>query len=175
MESSASMPRRKKRVRVSKHVATAVERGCPHFFVLFSEGIGLRRRIYRTDSTIAPPPNKKKRFSLTTVSRLLDTRKDDIYMQKKYIFTYTFFVCEGLSNDGVGVARGGHRISRVITPVRAGFKTDDFVRENLGDGLSQKNDSHIHTWLGLHPQGQNASGRLSYLLKRGSRSTICCI
>ena len=44
------------------------------------------------------------------------------------MFTY-FLVCEGLSTDDVGVARG--TVFREIRPW-AGFKTDDFVKEKLG-------------------------------------------
>ena len=47
-------------------------------------------------------------------------------------------VCKGLSNDDVGVATG-----TVLQEIRpgAGFKTDDFVKENLG-GLPQ-NDAKV--------------------------------
>ena len=45
-----------------------------------------------------------------------------------YLSMY-FLVCEGLSNDGVGVTRG-----TVFQETRpgAGFKTGEFVKEKLG-------------------------------------------
>ena len=56
--------------------------------------------LRQTDSTIAPPRNQ--RVSLTNVSWLLDTGKDDM---KSTIATY-FLVGKGLSKDDVGGARG---------------------------------------------------------------------
>ena len=40
-----------------------------------------------------------------------------------------FLVCEGLSNDDVGVARG--TVFQEVWP-EAGLKTGDFVKEKLG-------------------------------------------
>ena len=77
---------------------------------------------FGTDSTIAPPKNQ--RFSLTNVSWLLDTRKDDM---KNTIFMY-FLVCKGRSNDDVVGARG--TVFQEIRP-GAGLKTGDFVKEML--------------------------------------------
>ena len=45
-----------------------------------------------------------------------------------YAFIY-FLICQRLSNDDVGVARG--TVSQEIRP-GAGFKTGDFVEEMLG-------------------------------------------
>ena len=76
----------------------------------------------RTDSTIAPPQNR--RCSLTNVSWLLDTKKD----AAKTPSSQCFLVCEGLSNDDFGVARGTgfQEIRR-----GGGFRTGDFVKEKL--------------------------------------------
>ena len=76
-----------------------------------------------TDSTIAPP-KKKRRFSLTRVPWLLDTRNDAM----KNTASCIFFVWKGISNDNVGVARGA-----VFQEVRpgSGFKTGDFVKEKI--------------------------------------------
>ena len=51
---------------------------------------------------------------------------------KKSILTH-FHVCKGLSNDGVGAARGN--VFQEIRPVPgAGFKTGDFVKIKVGGG-----------------------------------------
>ena len=60
--------------------------------------------LLKTDSTIAPP--KSSDFLKRNVSWLLDTRKETIEKEN----THIFFVCKGLSIDGVGVV-DGHRIS----------------------------------------------------------------
>ena len=73
-----------------------------------------------------------QRFSLTNVSRLLDTRKDTV---EKKTFTY-FPVRKGLFIDDVRVSRD--TAFREIRP-GACFKTGDLVQEKLG-GLPQ-NDS----------------------------------
>ena len=52
-----------------------------------------------------PPPKKKQGFSLKNVSWLLDTRKDAT-MKKIARLISCLQRKEGLSNDGVGVARG---------------------------------------------------------------------
>ena len=56
-----------------------------------------------TDSKIAPPPEKTVIFLLTNVSWLLDTRN---YAVMKSISSCIPLVCKGLSNEGVGMARG---------------------------------------------------------------------
>ena len=48
------------------------------------------------------PPTVEQRFCLTNVSCLLDARKNA--EKQKYLHIY-FFVCKGLSNGDVGVAR----------------------------------------------------------------------
>ena len=80
------------------------------------------KTLVATDSTIAPPQNQ--RFSLTNVSWLLDTRKDDM---KNTIFIY-FLVCKGQSNDDVVGARG--TVFQEIRP-GAGLETGDSVKEML--------------------------------------------
>ena len=81
-----------------------------------------------TDSTIPPPPWKKKqRFPLTNVSGLLAKRKDNIDKRKR---PYVSCVHKGLSNDDVGVSR-----DTVFQEMRpgAGFETGgDFVDETSG-------------------------------------------
>ena len=49
------------------------------------------------------PPPKPIVFFFTNVSYLLDARKDAIKKASSYMF---LFAKKGLSNDGVGVARG---------------------------------------------------------------------
>ena len=55
---------------------------------------------FLSDSIVAPPRNQ--RFSSTSVSRLLDTRKDTT--EKKKVSMY-FPVCKGQSVDDVGMSR----------------------------------------------------------------------
>ena len=62
---------------------------------------------------------------------------------KNTIFTY-FLVCQGLSNDDVGVPTRG-TVFEEIWP-GAGFKTGDFVKEKLGatvERLSLSKTDHI--------------------------------
>ena len=56
-------------------------------------------------------------------------RHEEGYYEKN--IPTNFVVCNGLSNDDVGVARG-----TVFEEIRsgAGFKTDDSVKETLGGG-----------------------------------------
>ena len=61
--------------------------------------------------------------------RFMASPHDKIFHEQN-IFTY-FLVCERLSNDDFGVARGA--IFQEIWP-GAGFKTGDFVKEKLGGG-----------------------------------------
>ena len=51
-------------------------------------------------------------------------------LRKQHLFFTYFLVCEGPSNDVVGVAGG--TVFQKISP-RAGFKTGDFVTEKLGE------------------------------------------
>ena len=95
-------------------------------FRFFLKRVFLRLRgieLLKTDSTIAPPQNQ--RFSKTDVSRMLDTRKD----ARKAILSLYVLVCNGLSDDDVGVARDA--VSEENWP-GASFKTDDFGKEKLG-------------------------------------------
>ena len=77
-----------------------------------------------TDSTIAPPQNQ--RFSSTNERFVAARHEEGCYEENIFIHC---FVCKGLSNDDVGVARG--TLFEEIRP-DAGFKTDDFVKENWG-------------------------------------------
>ena len=52
----------------------------------------------------------------------------------KNVFTY-FAVCEGRSNDDVGVARG--TVFQKLQP-GAGFKTGDFIKEKLGGAIVER-------------------------------------
>ena len=59
----------------------------------------------------------------------------------KYIYVFgCLLVCEGLSNDDVGVARG-----TVFQAIRseAGFKTGDFFKEKLGGYRRTTHDNSI--------------------------------
>ena len=71
---------------------------------LFRTGVS---GIYMAGSTIPLPP-KKLRFSLTSVSGLLDIRKDAIDRK----VSTCFLVCKGLSIDDVWEGVEGHRNSR---------------------------------------------------------------
>ena len=85
------------------------------------------RRSAMTDSTIAPPPNR--RFSLSNVSWswFMASRHEEGCYEKRVLIR--FHVRKGLSNDDVGAAR-----DTVVQEIRpgAGFKTGDFVNETLG-------------------------------------------
>ena len=105
--------------------------------------------IHTTDSAIypPPPPQRSQRFSLSTVFMAArHERKDAI---KIYPRAY-FLVCERLvvvlSNDHVGVARGGI-VFKEIRP-GAGFKTGDFVQEKLR-GLPTVGRRTTHTCLAI--------------------------
>ena len=79
------------------------------------------------DSTIAPPPQP----AISMAAR----REEGCH--EKHTFTH-IVACKGLSNKGVGMARGA-----IIEEIRpgAGFETCDFVQEKL-DGLPW-NDSNV--------------------------------
>ena len=87
--------------------------------------------ISMTDSTIAPS-QKNSDFLQRTFRLLLDTKKGACYEMD--MFT-CFLVCEGLSTDDVGVARG--TVLQEIRPC-AGFKTDHFVKEKLGGATVER-------------------------------------
>ena len=74
-----------------------------------------------------------------TVTRLFH-KKNDV-MQKASV-TY-FLVCRGLSNDGVGVARG--TAFQEIRP-GAGFKNGNFVKESFGRATTVERLGRGHFW-----------------------------
>ena len=77
-----------------------------------------------TDSTIDSPQNQL--FCLTN-ERFVAARHKEVCIEKS-LFVHVF-VCKGLSNDDIGVARG--TVFQEIGPgaLPAGFKTGDFVKE----------------------------------------------
>ena len=79
-----------------------------------------------TDSTVAAPP-KPAIFFLN--ERFMTARHAEGSYGKIIFHSYIFLVGKGLSNDGVGVARG-----TAFREIRSGvgFKTVDFVKEKLG-------------------------------------------
>ena len=80
----------------------------------------------RTDSTIVPP----KKNSDVPYRTFHGCSRHEEGCYEKNAFAY-FLVCEGVSNDDVGVARvhriSGERYDRMLVS-----KTGDFVREKLG-------------------------------------------
>ena len=73
------------------------------------------------------PPQKKQRYYLMNVSWLLDTKNDTIGS----IGSYNFFVCKGLSNDGVGVSKGFHIHSRELVSTPAILLTKNWGRATV--------------------------------------------
>ena len=88
-------------------------------------GIRHENNVEKTGSTIRPPPKTAILFNERFMAARQEERRYDTQL-----FVY-FLVCKGLSNDGVGVARG-----TVFEEIRPGasFKTGDFVNEKLGGG-----------------------------------------
>ena len=83
------------------------------FFAIFCQGQFIEWGLYRASDCFydSPPSKKRASFFSTSVSWLPDTRKDAF---KKDIFIHNV-ACKGLSNDGIGVARG-----TVVQEIRAG-------------------------------------------------------
>ena len=74
----------------------------------------------KTDSTIAPPPRKKERFSRANVSGLLDKKKDAI----KKLSPHTMLSAKGYRTMAYGVARGT-AVQEIRPGPGAGFETGD--------------------------------------------------
>ena len=84
------------------------------------EKLKLRFRV--TDSTIAPPPNR--RFCLTIFSWLLDTRKDAMETMSSCMFW--------LAKDYRTMSSGWQGAPYSWIRPGGGLKTSDFINEKLG-------------------------------------------
>ena len=84
-----------------------------------------------SDSTIAPPPRKKKAifFNRTFQGYSTQQGRDALLGQKNVSIHFPVLFCKGISIDDVGVSR-----DTVFQEVRPGarFETGDFVKEMFG-------------------------------------------
>ena len=116
--------------------------------------------LITTDSTTAPPP-QKKRFTLTNVSWVLDTRRDCYYENKHLTTTFFLVDCKGLSNDAVGVARGSTMFQEMIRPGGLVSEPAIFVKEKGLGGATVRTTLTLTPTLTPTPTLWGAGGVLS--------------